>query len=549
MAPSATRRLVGLALVACLAMAMRPALACGVFSRAMSEAEIAGKLPYLSVERVLLAWDPGTGFEDFVREVRFERASQAFGFVVPVPSTPEVSGVEGSPFDAIAAAFPFQESTGGVGGGRGRGGPVSGAADTGVTVLATKRIGSFTSFIISATDGGGLAAWLASNRFDARDAGKDWLQHYVRLGFTFVALRYDGPPAGSTPVMTSQTVRIRFRTPLPYYPYLEPAQTDAPQAPRELKVWMASPRRFVPVAAYAAASSLESEPHALDRSSEVVAFSVDGRRLLVGRGASLSAFEITTGKELWTAELEHFDGGSLPRISRLFPLRTPAPTAAGSVLVDWYSPAEDALVLSFVEVDSGRIAWRSTQEVHGANVFAVSPDGRSALAIGWNPPTARVWDVPSHSMLRELPAPATEIRSAAFLDDDRVVGEAMTLDGEALRAWDVHTAAQPLTIPIPPVNLRSLVASGDGRRIAALTDDLQLRVWDARSGKEIRSFDLFGQPIPDAITLTRDGRRLYSLDESGLYAWDVDTGHRLDCGGLTPKKVGFQSHSLVLTSP
>ena len=251
MTRSATRRLVGLALVACIAMAMRPALACGVFSRAMSEAEIAGKLPYLSVERVLLAWDPATGLEDFVREVRFERASQAFGFVVPVPSTPEVSGIEGSPFDAIAAAFPFQESTGGgIGGGRGRGGPVSGAADEGVTVLATKRIGSFTSFIIAATDGGGLAAWLASNGFDARDAGKDWLQHYVRLGFTFVALRYDGPPAGSAPTMTSQTVRIRFRTPLPYYPYQEPAQTDAPQAPREFEVWMASPRPFVPVAAY-----------------------------------------------------------------------------------------------------------------------------------------------------------------------------------------------------------------------------------------------------------------------------------------------------------
>ena len=123
----------------------------------------------------------------------------------------------------------------------------------------------------------------------------------------------------------------------------------------------------------------------------------------------------------------------------------------------------------------------------------------------------------------------------------------MTLDGDALRAWDVLTGAQPLTIPIPPVNLRSLVASGDGGRIAALTDDLQLRVWDARSGREIRSFDLSGHSIPDAVTFTRDGSRLYSLDESGLYAWDVDAGLRLDCGGLVPEKAGFQSHSLVLS--
>ena len=160
----------------------------------------------------------------------------------------------------------------------------------------------------------------------------------------------------------------------------------------------------------AAASPLEPEPHTLDRSSDVVAFSVDGTRLLVARGASLSAFEMATGKELWTTEVERSDSGSPARISRLIPLRTPAPTAAGLVLVDWYSPAEDGSVLSFVEVDSGRIAWRLTQEVHGANVFAVSPDGRWALAIGWNPPTARVWDVSSHSLVRELPVPATLVR-------------------------------------------------------------------------------------------------------------------------------------------
>jgi len=41
--------------------------------------------PYLSEERVLVVWNEQTKMEHFVREVRFEKANQTFGFIVLTP--------------------------------------------------------------------------------------------------------------------------------------------------------------------------------------------------------------------------------------------------------------------------------------------------------------------------------------------------------------------------------------------------------------------------------------------------------------------------------
>jgi MYXO-CTERM domain-containing protein len=249
--------LVGVAAAALSLLDLRDASACGMFfTKPLTEAEIAQKLPYLSVERVLLAWDPATQTEDFVRETRFEKADQAFGFVVPVPAQPEVFAVDRQPFDDLARAFPYvSEQLQGIGSGKGRGGAGEGIPAP-VLVLSEQRIGSFTAFVLSARDSGGLTDWLNENGFRPPPAAQPWLDHYVHMGFFYVALRYDAPAAAEKDAdarngMTSQTVRIRFKTPLPYYPYLEPSRPGgAPQGERDLSLWYASRDERVPVAAF-----------------------------------------------------------------------------------------------------------------------------------------------------------------------------------------------------------------------------------------------------------------------------------------------------------
>jgi hypothetical protein len=92
----------------------RDAGACGMFARApgLAEAELLASTPYLAVERSLVVWDRETKTEDFVREARFERADQSFGFVVPTPTEPAVSGVKNGPFDRLQKKMPYVSRSG-----------------------------------------------------------------------------------------------------------------------------------------------------------------------------------------------------------------------------------------------------------------------------------------------------------------------------------------------------------------------------------------------------------------------------------------------------
>ncbi len=236
---------------------VRDTRACGgFFARRSTTSTVT--VPSLQVEQVLILHDAEKEQEHFIREIVFRDAKEPFGFVVPTPSQPTVAKVDKSPFAALAARFPPEPDPPlrlGAGGGMGStgSGPGGSAART-VTVISQERIGSFTAFVLAANDASALKKWLADNQLASTPESEAWLRHYVDLGFYFVAFRYEVPDAKSgAPSSKSETVRISFSTPRPYYPYLEPdhANANAKHAglpSRVLAVWLVSRGRSVPVA-------------------------------------------------------------------------------------------------------------------------------------------------------------------------------------------------------------------------------------------------------------------------------------------------------------
>lgn len=219
----------------------------GFFSRG-------AKPPSLRVERVMILHDAEKEVEHFIRELTFRDATTAFGFVVPTPTKPEVAAVEISPFLGLFDKFPLGQpevvTKGAAPGGAARMG------GTGVTVHSQQRIGSFTAFVLSATDPAEMKGWLEKNKFDTTPQSSAWLAHYVELGFFFTAFRYEPKGAaeeGGVAEVRGETVRISFPTPLPFYPYLEPDREDSLKglvgSHRLLAVWLVSQKRYVPIAA------------------------------------------------------------------------------------------------------------------------------------------------------------------------------------------------------------------------------------------------------------------------------------------------------------
>ncbi len=245
------------ALSAMLAFALAappPAHACGGF---FSRKTLSGpQRPSLSYEQTLIVFDASMRHQHFIREVAFRAAAEPFGFVVPTPTRPTVAKVEYGPFDSLRREFRFETGIGlgsigfghgaGTGQGFGRGG--------GVTVLEQKRIGSFTAFVLSASDETALGQWLRKNGLVSSAEADPWLAHYVKMKFYYVAMRYEpgGKPKSATAPgsLQSETVRISFDTPRAYYPYFEPnlppgvTRTD----PRMLELWLVSKAPTVPIA-------------------------------------------------------------------------------------------------------------------------------------------------------------------------------------------------------------------------------------------------------------------------------------------------------------
>jgi len=212
-----------------------------VFGQEVSESD---RRPSLAYEQTLIVYDAEKRREHFVREVVFSASREPFGFVVPTPARPEVAKVKKSPFPKLRDLFPFRwvnpERVARI---------ASVGADDSVEVLEVTKVGRFTAFVLSASDAAGLSSWLAQNGFVRTPQADAWLAHYVRLGFFYVAMRYE-PAAGDKGKTTAETIRISFDSPLPYYPYLEPGPRagKVSASPRLLEIWLASTRDFVPVA-------------------------------------------------------------------------------------------------------------------------------------------------------------------------------------------------------------------------------------------------------------------------------------------------------------
>jgi hypothetical protein len=255
MKPLIALLLVTLALAAGV-LCWQPSLAsaCGGFF-ARRTPHVVSAAPSLQHEQVLLVFDPTKEREHFVREVAFRNGNESFGFVVPTPSRPEVAAVAHSPFVALQAAAPTDDFGADAsanddkeGGG---GAPLATAsARAPVEVLEVSKVGSFTAFVIAASDAAAFTSWLEKNGFSSTPSSDEWLRHYVRLRFFFVALRYDPPEkAGKAPGSTvSETLRISFTTPVPFYPYLEP-RGPARSPHRLLDLWLVSTLPWTPVAA------------------------------------------------------------------------------------------------------------------------------------------------------------------------------------------------------------------------------------------------------------------------------------------------------------
>lgn len=206
---------------------------------------------------------------------------------------------------------------------------------------------------------------------------------------------------------------------------------------------------------------------------------------------------------------------------------------------------------------------------YNSKPMAFRPDGEQ-IAAGQDGGSVRVWDVATgrevathlgrgHSIRELMYGPEGRQLLAFSLDgtlqswapaakDSQVltripyhwtIGDVLSPDqrllfcrsDQSLQLWGVATKRKHVDLPgpVPPDGLSCAAFSPDGRRLAYVTADQAVRVWDLEAGAEIHV--LRGHTSsPRALAFSPDGKRLASgsmYAENAARLWDLSTGKEI----------------------
>ena len=250
-----------------------------------------------------------------------------------------------------------------------------------------------------------------------------------------------------------------------------------------------------------------------------LAISPDGEFIASGGDNSdgeLTLWETGTGRRLWSQSAHgHF------------------------YIAGWV--AGDINGLAFRPGDGGRIVssghdkelklWNSTTGAHVATMsghedtvssVAFSPDGKR-IASASTDSTVRLWDEASGEELATLLGHAGPVFSVAFSPD----GQQIVSGGEdtTLKLWDADNRPNVLRLRGHIGGMRAVAFSPDGRYLTSGGFD-SAKIWEVVTGEEVRN--LHGQGGVLAVAYSPDGRYIATGGhDTTMKLWDAHTGREL----------------------
>jgi WD40 repeat protein/tRNA A-37 threonylcarbamoyl transferase component Bud32 len=244
-----------------------------------------------------------------------------------------------------------------------------------------------------------------------------------------------------------------------------------------------------------------------------VAFSPDGGRLAsTGNENTVRIWDAASGTIIRTL------AGHVERLAFSPDGQYLASASAGSVKV-WH-------VTSGRQVQIVPGPDRHAADTHGAGL-AFSPDGH-LLAAG-SGSTVKVWDVDWHArghwkVKHTLRGHRARVANVAFSPDGLRLASGS--GDKTLRIWDVRTGAEVRTLRHPH-HVTAVAFSGDGQWLASGCDDSRVRIWNPVSGEEIRTLTGHGDLVRSVI-FSRDSKRVASAGfDQTIRIWDAASGRSL----------------------
>ena len=144
------------------------------------------------------------------------------------------------------------------------------------------------------------------------------------------------------------------------------------------------------------------------------------------------------------------------------------------------------------------------EDERGAGAVAFSSDGR-VLASGNSDGTIDLWDVATRKRIDTLAAHAGLVARFAFSPDGAALASSSWQDHD-VKVWDVASRQLKHVLSGHTDKVGSVEFSPNGNWIASASSDTTVKLWDADTGRLVRSFSnpdrMFG------LAFSPDGKRL-----------------------------------------
>jgi sugar lactone lactonase YvrE/tRNA A-37 threonylcarbamoyl transferase component Bud32 len=273
---------------------------------------------------------------------------------------------------------------------------------------------------------------------------------------------------------------------------------------------------------------------------KAVAFSPDGQRLawlacIPRRGTGILILDPTNGQRLRTLQ-----GHTSQASSMAF---SPDGRRLASAGVNWAKTAEVTVwdvgtgqKLHTLTGPTGPISW--------VTCMAFSPDGRrlvSASVTLEELGEVKLWDADTGQELRTLTGHTDQVTRMAFSPD----GQSLALtSGIEVKVW--NPTRRELRSLQHTDRVLCVAYSPDGRFLASAGWNGTVKLWDAATGRELRTFTGHTEAVT-SVTFSPDGQRLASASggDGMLKVWDTATGRQV----LTLKHAKNEAERLVGFSP
>ena len=276
---------------------------------------------------------------------------------------------------------------------------------------------------------------------------------------------------------------------------------------------------------------------------DAIAFTADGKNLVVGPRTAATLLDIATGKKQQLVQLPsptRDDSFTVTRDGRTVVIATASyqpPPSSGPVINRTPQERECKVELCHWGLATGKKQF--TRHLTGTSgLYTLAPDPRA-------PDKAIIFSAQKNNSIKSWAAdtgkPGPEFRGHSDGVDQLVASPdgkilASISFGKAIRLWDVTTGKLLQTLK-QPQRFPDLTFSPDGKLLACWCFDSAIALWDVASGKLLRSLKASRTA---ALVFSPDGKMLATAEDCRILLWDTQTGkehldnpgHRSEIGSI-----------------